>query len=223
MKKILYALIAFIMIHSECKTVFGPTNYNNFTIQELVTILGFCTFNNLSAANGLIVNGGCKGEKLQTTTFTINGLAQLQEVTANVGKVNGAAILNKMALRALHVKGKCELYKSTITDLLKVKGQLTVEDSIIGTITAQTPSISLKNTTVLKDITVSANPMFSQITISNGVIVSEEKESLPTPTIELTGNTHVKGDITFTKEAGIVYCGAKAKISGKVINGRIVT
>ncbi len=108
---------------------------------------------------------------------------------------------------SLTVNGKVQLKDATVYGDATINGFLAANKTIfMGTLTVASNEIQLTN--------CNTNAIVIKGSNGDGVVSPQ--------TVSLSGYTHVNGNITFKQAGGIVYLGANANITGKVISGEII-
>jgi cytoskeletal protein CcmA (bactofilin family) len=121
-------------------------------------------------------------------------------------EVNGSLTANKATFHDVTVNGDVSLNQSTVKGAVVVNGVLT----------------AIK-TTFAELVTLSTNASSFNDSQTKSILVQNSGDGVVSPqTITLSGNTIVTGDITFSGQDGLVNVGPNAKITGRVVGGKMV-
>ena len=150
---------------------------------------------------------------------------------------SGIVSYGKETIEALHANGFVSLDGTTVLGKLEVNGSLKIIDASIGflecsgytsmqdsTVHEATVLAGFLNATrVVFDgpITTTTQKMSCRDCSMESILVKSTVWSVGSQSIELTGNTVVKGSITFEAGNGKVYLSNRARILGKVIGGEV--
>ena len=165
-------------------------------------IVFFITLVFSTACFATVVHGICQIHDTTTSELTCFGSAELNHVT-----VNGA----------LSVFGPLKLTNTIVKGSVDVKGLVTAINSTI-----QGPAIiygPMTATTMLFNSNINSftTTMILNKTEVQGSILIESSDK--SPTLELTDNTIVRGNIEFSKQSGIVKLSKDSQVIGAVTNG----
>lgn len=141
-----------------------------------------------------------------TSSISANGPVTLKDtIVKQAAQVNGTMDAEKGIFNQLTVNGDVKLKDSRVQGLTDINGQL-----------------QAINTTFQDTIQLSANSASLADSQTADITIDDSGDGIVSPQVlTITGKSVVDGDITFTAKDGIVKLAATAKITGKVIGGKL--
>lgn len=150
------------------------------------------------------------------------------------GQASGNVVMNKTSVDCLQVMGNARLTNATIKNKLKIVGSLNVNESTLGEVHA-VGHVSVNKSSITGPVTIVGGLEVTQSTFEDNIkiatntikiasstlqnieIKASQKDKIPT--LYLSDNTVVKGNIVFVNSSGVVVS-HESKILGKVVNGK---
>ena len=142
----------------------------------------------------------------------VHGVCKLTNVAVNELTCFGAAELNNVT-----IKGALSMIKTAVNGSIDVKGSLSSTNSVVkgpvityGPISATTTVFNSNIISYTTDIVLNASEVKGSLSI-------ESKDKIPT--LQLIDHTIVTGNVTFSKQAGIIKSDPESQVLGSVTNG----
>ena len=148
----------------------------------------------------------------------VHGVCKLTNVAVNELTCFGAAELNNVTIKgALSVFGTLSMIKTAVNGSIDVKGSFSSTNSVVkgpvityGPISATTTVFNSNIISYTTDIVLNASEVKGSLSI-------ESKDKIPT--LQLIDHTIVTGNVTFSKQAGIIKLDPGSQVLGSVTNG----
>jgi len=139
--------------------------------------------------------------KANMTSLSVNGPVTIQQSTITSAVINGPTDLNRSTVFQLTANGPLKLTEANINELV-LQGSLDAKKSTIN-------KIKISGEITLTDSTVTS------VTFKRKSLASSPSK------IYLKGKSQVNGDIVFENGQGLVYAEKTAKVTGKIIGGKL--
>lgn len=194
------AFLTYAYADDPCQSISGPYGPMACTAGTTSTVFA----NGPVTMNNTIVSGATK----------INGTLSAVNVQFGKKKRN---ILNTDNLLLNHKN-------DDLSDSLTVNGKVQLEDAVVYGNTTINGYLVANKTTFMGTLTIASNNLQLNDCNTGAIIIKDSNgDGVVSPqTITLSEHTQVNGNITFKQAGGIVYLGANASITGRVIGGEIV-
>lgn len=153
-----------------------------------------------------------------THAQVIHGSCQMKNTSVNELVCFGPTQLTNVTVKGpLSVFGPLELIKTTVNGSVDVKGLLSCKQSVVkGPIIVEGP-ITAVTTVFHSNVTSYANEIILNQTEVKGSLSIESKEKKPI--LQLINHTIIRGNITFSKQAGVVNLTEESQVLGTLVNG----
>lgn len=186
--------------YSMAQTSTITTINNNISLNkekyDSLTVNGSLSFNDLSVANTIIVNGSIEGQNLKCNTLQVNGRTSIDQLEAQEIKNNGL------------FKGK----NIAITGNTEINGSIEITNGKLNTIHAAAIKAVFINSEITGSVIVKKAQRCWRF------LGATEP---PPQILELKEKSIILGDIIF-EDPGEVHLFDASQIKGKVLNGQVI-
>jgi hypothetical protein len=164
----------------------GPTSLNNKNIDDKLVIHGASQISNSTISN-LKVIGSTQATNLKSDKIKVEGPFQANNIESRKVKVEGSAIIENSKVEEANIIGDAVIKEGSEIKSLEGCGFFKLENSKVMNLKLDSNQCEINNSEVI-DITF-----------------TKPTEQKSPPSLKITGNSSVKGNIVFESGDGIVY------------------
>lgn len=139
--------------------------------------------------------------------------------------VNGSAKINGGSFEGGKINGSLKLMNAKVSGPITINGSLQADHSIFLSTTKINGSLRSTNSTFENNVTIASTKTLLDNTTTKNIFIQKSSNGFlfrnKTSKIYLNGKSVVNGNITFA-QSGIVYVAQGSKITGKVMNGKVI-